>query len=113
MGGAFWFEKCRMIVIEKGDGNTVKSCLCSADPEHSRNAMCGKVQCNKVDLSSIPSGAHVSIQIIEEFTCVNADFNLGPDVLDPGYVKPGSPCDKGKVKQALNVFQGVRGVFRK
>ncbi|TMS22154.1 Disintegrin and metalloproteinase domain-containing protein 9 [Larimichthys crocea] len=27
---------------------------------------------------------------------VNADFNLGTDVLDPAYVNPGSPCDKGK-----------------
>ncbi|TNN03450.1 hypothetical protein fugu_000479 [Takifugu bimaculatus] len=60
------------------------------------NAMCGKVQCTNVDLSTIPPGAQVSIQIVEGFTCVNADFNLGTDVLDPAYVNPGSPCDKGK-----------------
>lgn len=87
--------------MEKGNGNTVRSCLCSADPEHSRNAMCGKVQCKNVDLSNIPSGAQVSIQEIEGFTCVNADFRLGTDVLDPGYVKPGSPCAKGKVNKLL------------
>ncbi|CAG13324.1 unnamed protein product, partial [Tetraodon nigroviridis] len=60
------------------------------------NAMCGKVQCTNVDLSSIPTGAHVSIQIVQGFKCINADFNLGSDVLDPAYVNPGSPCDKGK-----------------
>ncbi|XP_076616238.1 disintegrin and metalloproteinase domain-containing protein 9 [Chaetodon auriga] len=60
------------------------------------NAKCGKVQCTNVDLSTIPSGAQVSVQIIQESTCVNADFNLGTDVLDPAYVNPGSPCDKGK-----------------
>lgn len=61
--------------------------------------MCGKVQCTNVDLTTIPPGAHVSIQVVEGFTCINADFNLGTDVLDPAYVNPGSPCDKGKVKE--------------
>lgn len=59
--------------------------------------MCGKVQCTNVDLGTIPSGAQVSVQIVQGSTCVNADFNLGSDVLDPAYVNPGSPCDKGKV----------------
>lgn len=61
--------------------------------------MCGKVQCTNVDLTSIPTGAHVSIHVVNGFKCVNADFNLGTDVLDPAYVNPGSPCDKGKVKK--------------
>ncbi|KAF0025554.1 hypothetical protein F2P81_022435 [Scophthalmus maximus] len=60
------------------------------------NAMCGKVQCTNVDVNNPPTGAQVSIQIVEGSTCVNADFNLGTDVLDPAYVNPGSPCDKGK-----------------
>ncbi|XP_070783393.1 disintegrin and metalloproteinase domain-containing protein 9 [Enoplosus armatus] len=60
------------------------------------NAMCGKVQCTNVDLSTIPSGAHISVQVVQGSTCINADFNLGPDVLDPAYVNPGSPCAKGK-----------------
>lgn len=64
--------------------------------------MCGKVQCTNVDLSTIPPGAHVSIQIVQGFTCINADFNLGTDVLDPAYVNPGSPCDKGKVIEKKN-----------
>lgn len=61
--------------------------------------MCGKVQCTKVDLGIIPPGSQVSIQVVEGSSCVNADFNLGTDVLDPAYVNPGSPCDKGKVSR--------------
>lgn len=61
------------------------------------DAMCGKVQCTNVDVNNPPPGAQVSIQIIQGSTCVNADFHLGPDVLDPAYVNPGSPCGKGKV----------------
>lgn len=60
------------------------------------NAMCGKVQCTNVDIDNPPSGAQVSIQVINGARCVNADFNLGSDVLDPAYVNQGSPCDKGK-----------------
>ncbi|KAM4624254.1 disintegrin and metalloproteinase domain-containing protein 9 isoform 2-T2 [Polymixia lowei] len=60
------------------------------------NAMCGKVQCTNVDVNKPPPGAHVSIQIVDGSSCVNADFNLGSDVLDPAYVNPGSPCAEGK-----------------
>ncbi|XP_037547052.1 disintegrin and metalloproteinase domain-containing protein 9 [Nematolebias whitei] len=60
------------------------------------NAMCGKVQCTNVDLYNHPAGAQISIEIVQGSSCVNADFNLGTDVLDPAYVNPGSPCAKGK-----------------
>nr|XP_057917011.1 disintegrin and metalloproteinase domain-containing protein 9 isoform X2 [Doryrhamphus excisus] len=60
------------------------------------DAMCGKVQCTNVDVNHPPPDAHVSIQVINGSTCVNADFNLGPDVLDPAYVNSGSPCAEGK-----------------
>ncbi|KAM4524139.1 disintegrin and metalloproteinase domain-containing protein 9 [Odontesthes bonariensis] len=60
------------------------------------NALCGKVQCTNVDVNNPPSGAQVSIQDVQGSRCVNADFNMGTDVLDPAYVNPGSPCDKGK-----------------
>ncbi|XP_068161738.1 disintegrin and metalloproteinase domain-containing protein 9 isoform X2 [Antennarius striatus] len=60
------------------------------------NAMCGKIQCTNVDLTTLPEGPQVSVQMIEGSNCVNADFNLGPDVLDPAYVNAGSPCDEGK-----------------
>ncbi|XP_053269653.1 disintegrin and metalloproteinase domain-containing protein 9 [Pleuronectes platessa] len=62
-------------------------------PEHS---MCGKVQCTNVDTNSPPPGAQVSNQLVEGHNCVNANFNLGTDVLDPAYVNPGSPCAEGK-----------------
>ncbi|XP_015236789.1 PREDICTED: disintegrin and metalloproteinase domain-containing protein 9-like [Cyprinodon variegatus] len=62
----------------------------------SENAKCGKVQCTNVNLENHPVGAQISIQIVQGSRCVNADFNLGSDVLDPAYVNPGSPCDKGK-----------------
>ncbi|KAK2820521.1 hypothetical protein Q5P01_023480 [Channa striata] len=60
------------------------------------NSMCGKVQCNNVNTGKPPLGAHISISVVDGETCVNADFNLGSDVLDPGYVKTGSPCSPGK-----------------
>ncbi|KAK6293914.1 hypothetical protein J4Q44_G00362400 [Coregonus suidteri] len=59
------------------------------------NAMCGKVQCTNVDTNKPPPGGSVSNQIIDGSSCVNADFNLGTDVLDPAYVHRGSPCAKG------------------
>lgn len=59
--------------------------------------MCGKVQCTNVDLYNHPAGAQISIETVQGSSCVNADFNLGTDVLDPAYVNPGSPCAKGKV----------------
>ncbi|CAG5904884.1 unnamed protein product [Menidia menidia] len=60
------------------------------------NSMCGKLQCSNVDVNNPPLGAQVSIQEIQGSRCINANFNLGTDVLDPAYVNPGSPCDKGK-----------------
>ena len=67
-----------------------------------RNSMCGKLQCVNVDLDTIPFGSTVSIEDINGSRCVNANFNLGPDVLDPAYVNSGSPCEEGKVnRQAI------------
>ncbi|XP_074476040.1 disintegrin and metalloproteinase domain-containing protein 9 [Sebastes fasciatus] len=60
------------------------------------NSMCGKLQCVNVDLSSPPTGAQVSVEVVQGETCINAHFNLGTDVLDPAYVNTGSPCEKGK-----------------
>ncbi|XP_028990606.1 disintegrin and metalloproteinase domain-containing protein 9 [Betta splendens] len=60
------------------------------------NVMCGKVQCTNVDVNKPPSGAQASIQIVAGESCANLDFHLGTDMLDPGYVKPGSPCATGK-----------------
>ncbi|KAM6899095.1 uncharacterized protein PEZ65_020977 [Lycodopsis pacificus] len=60
------------------------------------DSMCGKLQCVNVDFGSLPNGAQISATDIEGERCINADFNLGPDVLDPGYVNSGSPCEEGK-----------------
>lgn len=81
-------------------GTLFGNCGISANGNHIKctvaNAKCGKVQCTNVDLSAIPPNSHVSIQEVQGSRCVNADFNLGPDVLDPAYVNPGSPCAEGK-----------------
>lgn len=63
---------------------------------NSANAMCGKVQCTNVDANHPPPGGSISIQIVNGSKCVNADFNMGTDVLDPAYSNPGSPCASGK-----------------
>uniref|UniRef100_A0A3Q4HAV8 ADAM metallopeptidase domain 9b n=1 Tax=Neolamprologus brichardi TaxID=32507 RepID=A0A3Q4HAV8_NEOBR len=60
------------------------------------NSMCGKVQCTNVNVINPPLGATITIKIVAGKTCVNADFDLGTDVLDPAYVNPGSPCATGK-----------------
>ncbi|XP_077595861.1 disintegrin and metalloproteinase domain-containing protein 9 isoform X1 [Stigmatopora nigra] len=81
-------------------GNLFGNCGITSNGEFIRCAlddtMCGKVQCTDVDANSPPPGAHISLQDIDGFRCVNADFNLGPDVLDPAYVNSGSPCAEGK-----------------
>lgn len=60
------------------------------------NSMCGKLQCVNVDLDTPPSGAQVSVEEVQGSRCINAHFNLGTDVQDPGYINNGSPCEKGK-----------------
>lgn len=61
------------------------------------NVMCGKLQCTNVSVDNRPSGAGVSLTTIGNSECVNADFNLGSDVQDPGYVKKGTRCAEGKI----------------
>ncbi|XP_017293991.1 disintegrin and metalloproteinase domain-containing protein 9 [Kryptolebias marmoratus] len=86
---------------ENTKGNVFGNCGIKSNGEYIKckveNAMCGKVQCTNVDLNANhPAGAQISIEIVQGSRCVNADFNLGPDVLDPAYVNPGSPCAEGK-----------------
>lgn len=60
--------------------------------------MCGKVQCTNFDSNYPPAGAVISVQdIAPGVSCRNADFNLGTDVLDPGYVKTATVCAAGRV----------------
>ncbi|XP_061562414.1 disintegrin and metalloproteinase domain-containing protein 9 [Phycodurus eques] len=81
-------------------GNLFGNCGVTSSGDYIRcavaDALCGKVQCTNVDVNHPPPGAHVSIQVINGSRCVNADFNLGTDVLDPAYVNSGSPCAEGK-----------------
>uniref|UniRef100_A0A673M8I2 Disintegrin and metalloproteinase domain-containing protein 9-like n=1 Tax=Sinocyclocheilus rhinocerous TaxID=307959 RepID=A0A673M8I2_9TELE len=81
-------------------GNAFGNCGYSGStpkPCEVQNAMCGKVQC-VFDSNHPPPGAMVSVLQIEgdKITCMNADFNMGPDVPDPAYVKTGSVCAPGK-----------------
>ncbi|XP_058261645.1 disintegrin and metalloproteinase domain-containing protein 9-like [Hemibagrus wyckioides] len=62
------------------------------------NSMCGKIQCTNFESNYPLPGAVISVENIESgISCSNVDFNLGPDVLDPGYVKTGTVCAAGKV----------------
>ncbi|KAK3529367.1 hypothetical protein QTP70_029472 [Hemibagrus guttatus] len=62
------------------------------------NSMCGKIQCTNFDSNYPPSGAAISTEDIGSgILCKNAYFNLGSDVLDPGYVKTGTVCAAEKV----------------
>ncbi|KAK5906097.1 hypothetical protein CgunFtcFv8_001991 [Champsocephalus gunnari] len=86
-------DVCFKTINMRGDrfGNCGNNAKCSL-----ANSMCGKLQCVNVDLRTIPVGATVTIENIDRSTCINADFNLGTDVLDPAYVNTGSPCEEGK-----------------
>uniref|UniRef100_A0A4W4H9F2 ADAM metallopeptidase domain 9 n=1 Tax=Electrophorus electricus TaxID=8005 RepID=A0A4W4H9F2_ELEEL len=67
-------------------------------PCSSANIMCGKIQCTNFDSNYPPAGAVISVQNIgQNISCRNANFNLGPDVMDPTYVQTGTVCDTGKV----------------
>ncbi|TRY96845.1 hypothetical protein DNTS_015414 [Danionella cerebrum] len=64
----------------------------------SRNAMCGKLQCENVQ-AAIPFGIKPSfIQTpLAGTTCWGVDFRLGSDVPDPGMVNEGTKCGDNKV----------------
>ncbi|KAK7135432.1 hypothetical protein R3I94_014179 [Phoxinus phoxinus] len=64
----------------------------------SRNAMCGKLQCENVQ-SSVIFGIKPSIiqTPIAGTTCWGVDFLLGSDVPDPGMVNEGTKCGANKV----------------
>uniref|UniRef100_A0A671RU94 Disintegrin and metalloproteinase domain-containing protein 9-like n=1 Tax=Sinocyclocheilus anshuiensis TaxID=1608454 RepID=A0A671RU94_9TELE len=92
-------ELCFKDVNSKGDrfgncgyhSNGFKKC-------ESRNAMCGKLQCENVQ-SSVIFGIKPSIiqTPIAGTTCWGVDFLLGSDVPDPGMVNEGTKCGENKV----------------
>ncbi|KAM4749152.1 disintegrin and metalloproteinase domain-containing protein 9 [Rhinophrynus dorsalis] len=97
---------CFQEVNSKGDrfgncgfqGNDYKKC-------DTRNARCGKLQCENVDTMPI-FGIEPSIikTPIKGTICWGVDFQLGSDVPDPAMVNEGTKCDEGKV---CNNFQCV------
>ncbi|XP_062855439.1 disintegrin and metalloproteinase domain-containing protein 9 isoform X2 [Trichomycterus rosablanca] len=92
-------EACFKDVNSKGDrfGNcgyqnyNLKRC-------ESRNAMCGKLQCENVQNTIVFSIKPSIIQTpIGNSTCWGVDFRLGSDVPDPGMVNEGTKCGENKV----------------
>ncbi|XP_028659170.1 disintegrin and metalloproteinase domain-containing protein 9-like isoform X1 [Erpetoichthys calabaricus] len=65
----------------------------------SRNAMCGKLQCENVDGVNTLFGIQPILMKIffGSITCSGVDFRLGSDVPDPGMVNEGTKCEEGKV----------------
>ncbi|KAM8972436.1 disintegrin and metalloproteinase domain-containing protein 9 [Pelodytes ibericus] len=90
---------CFREVNSKGDrfgncgfqGNDYKKC-------DTRNARCGKLQCENVESMPI-FGIEPSIikTPIQGTVCWGVDFQLGSDVPDPAMVNEGTKCDEGKV----------------
>ncbi|XP_018409167.1 PREDICTED: disintegrin and metalloproteinase domain-containing protein 9-like [Nanorana parkeri] len=58
------------------------------------NSLCGKLQCSGTYNDSLASS--IIINNFANVKCVGADFNLGPDVPDPGMVHQGTACGQGK-----------------
>ncbi|XP_072883747.1 disintegrin and metalloproteinase domain-containing protein 9-like isoform X2 [Hemitrygon akajei] len=56
---------------------------------------CGKIQCIKATTS--PAGVDTSTIFVSGHKCVNANFHVGTDVVDPSYVNTGTGCGKDKV----------------
>ncbi|XP_066570607.1 disintegrin and metalloproteinase domain-containing protein 9 isoform X2 [Amia ocellicauda] len=64
----------------------------------SKNAMCGKLQCENVQTGTVYGIQPSIIQTpIAGTTCWGVDFKLGSDVPDPGMVNEGTKCGEDKV----------------
>uniref|UniRef100_W5NE88 ADAM metallopeptidase domain 9a n=1 Tax=Lepisosteus oculatus TaxID=7918 RepID=W5NE88_LEPOC len=92
-------EVCFKDVNLKGDrfgncgyqGQGYKKC-------ESRNAMCGKLQCENVQSETVFGILPSIIQTpIAGTKCWGVDFQLGSDVPDPGMVNEGTKCGENKV----------------
>nr|XP_054506522.1 disintegrin and metalloproteinase domain-containing protein 9 [Agelaius phoeniceus] len=94
-------DSCFAEVNSKGDrfgncgfhGHDYKKCS-------SRNAMCGKLQCENVKAMPVfgikPAIIQTPIRNTHQ-TCWGVDFQLGSDVPDPGMVNEGTKCGNGKI----------------
>uniref|UniRef100_A0A663MKC9 ADAM metallopeptidase domain 9 n=1 Tax=Athene cunicularia TaxID=194338 RepID=A0A663MKC9_ATHCN len=92
-------SSCFTEVNSKGDrfgncgfhGHDYKKCS-------SRNAMCGKLQCENVETLPVFGIKPAIIWThIGRTRCWGVDFQLGSDVPDPGMVNEGTKCDTGKI----------------
>ncbi|KAM6221039.1 disintegrin and metalloproteinase domain-containing protein 9 [Rhynchocyon petersi] len=90
---------CFIDVNSKGDrfgncgfsGNEYKKCATG-------NALCGKLQCENFQGTSVFGVMPAIIQTRHRgTTCWGVDFQLGSDVPDPGMVNEGTKCDVGKI----------------
>ncbi|KAG2463152.1 ADAM9 protein, partial [Polypterus senegalus] len=64
---------------------------------YATDVFCGKIQCINVDANNPPPGAFITTFNQGGVKCVNAFFDLGSDIPDPGYVHTGTGCGTGKV----------------
>ncbi|KAG8551445.1 hypothetical protein GDO81_004111 [Engystomops pustulosus] len=93
-------ETCYQVINIKGDayGNcgivSGKHKPCST-----ADSLCGKLQCTGT-YQQQPDSTIITTNY-NGVDCIRVDFNLGPDVPDPGLVHPGSPCGKGKVSSYI------------
>ncbi|XP_043940271.1 disintegrin and metalloproteinase domain-containing protein 9 [Protopterus annectens] len=73
-------------------GNDYRKCS-------TRNALCGKLQCENVGNQVPVFGIKPSISQtpVGDTMCWGVDFQLGSDVPDPGMVNEGTKCEEGKV----------------
>ncbi|XP_068130698.1 disintegrin and metalloproteinase domain-containing protein 9 [Hyperolius riggenbachi] len=74
-------------------------------PCDTKNAMCGKLQCENVQSMPIFGIKPAIIQSAipgTGITCWGVDFQLGTDVPDPAMVNEGTKCEEGKVCKNFN-----------
>lgn len=77
----------------------------------SRNAMCGKLQCENVKTLPVFGIEPAIIKTpIKGYTCWGVDFQLGSDVPDPGMVNEGTKCSPGKVSYTAFSYRSLHGL---
>ncbi|CAH2322806.1 disintegrin and metallo ase domain-containing 9-like [Pelobates cultripes] len=60
------------------------------------DSLCGKLFCTGDNPNAILNGAVTFFYVNNTNKCFSANFNLGPDVPDPGMVRQGTGCGNGK-----------------
>ncbi|XP_069468115.1 disintegrin and metalloproteinase domain-containing protein 9-like [Ambystoma mexicanum] len=89
-------DGCFSVANLKGDGNgncgmsggIYKKCALS-------DSLCGKLQCTG-QFAAVPGATVTTFMYNNIYQCLNINFELGPDVPDPGMVHQGTGCGNGK-----------------